>query len=141
MCFFLWNFQRSSLISKDTWEKKFCSRDMHLNCCNVFFQLIMGWSLLSLSCLQGSFSLKVCEYFSCLQTPQAEDAIKEKGFNFVDKRLMSGRWRHEPNPEVCKVVMYFWYLNATQSHCSKVFEELCRLYENGMLRCAMKAFG
>jgi phospholipid-transporting ATPase len=37
-----------------------------------------------------------------LQTPQAEDAIKEKGFNFVDKRLMSGRWRHEPNPEVCK---------------------------------------
>ncbi|KAH9560317.1 hypothetical protein CY35_06G099300 [Sphagnum magellanicum] len=36
------------------------------------------------------------------ETPQAEDAIKEKGFNFVDKRLMSGRWRYEPNPEVCK---------------------------------------
>jgi hypothetical protein len=76
-----------------------------------------------------------------LQTPQAEDAIKEKGFNFVDKRLMSGRWRYEPNPEVCKVVMYFRYLNATQSHCSKVFEELCRPYENFMQRCAMKAFG
>ncbi len=26
------------------------------------------------------------------------DAIKEKKFNFVDKRLMSGQWQHEPNP-------------------------------------------
>jgi hypothetical protein len=79
--------------------------------------------------------------FCYLQTPWIEHAIKEKGLNFVDKRLMSGCWWHEPNPEVCKVVICFWYLNATQSHCSKVFEELCRPYENFMQKCAMKAFG
>ncbi|VVA90796.1 unnamed protein product [Arabis nemorensis] len=29
-------------------------------------------------------------------------AIREKGFNFDDPRLMRGAWRNEPNPDLCK---------------------------------------
>ncbi|KFK43333.1 hypothetical protein AALP_AA1G111300 [Arabis alpina] len=29
-------------------------------------------------------------------------AIREKGFNFDDPRLMRGGWRNEPNPDLCK---------------------------------------
>ncbi|XP_047319881.1 phospholipid-transporting ATPase 3-like [Impatiens glandulifera] len=29
-------------------------------------------------------------------------AIREKGFNFDDARLMQGSWRNEPNPDMCK---------------------------------------
>ncbi|XP_024989606.1 phospholipid-transporting ATPase 3 isoform X2 [Cynara cardunculus var. scolymus] len=29
-------------------------------------------------------------------------AVREKGFNFDDARLMHGAWRNEPNPEMCK---------------------------------------
>lgn len=29
-------------------------------------------------------------------------AVREKGFNFDDARLMHGAWRNEPNPDMCK---------------------------------------
>ncbi|XP_019421458.1 PREDICTED: phospholipid-transporting ATPase 3-like [Lupinus angustifolius] len=30
------------------------------------------------------------------------NAVRERGFNFNDARLMSGAWRNEPNPDSCK---------------------------------------
>lgn len=32
---------------------------------------------------------------------------QEKGFNFDDARLMRGAWRNEPNPDLCKVEIFF----------------------------------
>ncbi|KAH7839597.1 hypothetical protein Vadar_006122 [Vaccinium darrowii] len=34
---------------------------------------------------------------------RTSNAVREKGFNFHDDRLMRGAWRNEPNPDVCKV--------------------------------------
>jgi len=36
------------------------------------------------------------------EVERSEDAIKEKGFNFDDRRLMKGQWRNEVTPDVCK---------------------------------------
>ncbi|KAL2632249.1 hypothetical protein R1flu_016935 [Riccia fluitans] len=36
------------------------------------------------------------------EVPRSDDYIREKGFNFDDKRLMRGSWRNEGNPEICK---------------------------------------
>ncbi|XP_057948489.1 phospholipid-transporting ATPase 3 isoform X2 [Malania oleifera] len=33
---------------------------------------------------------------------KSANAIREKGFNFDDDRLMRGAWRNEPNPDACK---------------------------------------
>ncbi|XP_057542331.1 phospholipid-transporting ATPase 3-like isoform X4 [Amaranthus tricolor] len=33
---------------------------------------------------------------------KSDNAIREKGFNFDDARLMHGAWRNEPNPDMCK---------------------------------------
>lgn len=30
-------------------------------------------------------------------------AVREKGFNFDDSRIMRGAWRNEPNPGICVV--------------------------------------
>lgn len=37
-----------------------------------------------------------------VDTQKQSNAIREKGFNFDDARLMRGAWRNEPNPECCK---------------------------------------
>lgn len=37
------------------------------------------------------------------QEERSTGAIREKGFNFDDPRLMRGAWRNEPNPDLCKV--------------------------------------
>ncbi|KAG6549287.1 hypothetical protein Mapa_009273 [Marchantia paleacea] len=36
------------------------------------------------------------------EAPRSEDYIREKGFNFDDKRLMRGNWRNEEHPDICK---------------------------------------
>ncbi|CAH2038382.1 unnamed protein product [Thlaspi arvense] len=36
------------------------------------------------------------------QEQRSTGAVREKGFNFDDPRLMRGGWRNEPNPELCK---------------------------------------
>ncbi|GFY88383.1 aminophospholipid ATPase 3 [Actinidia rufa] len=33
---------------------------------------------------------------------KSSNAVREKGFNFNDARLMQGAWRNEPNPDMCK---------------------------------------
>ncbi|KAL0836496.1 hypothetical protein Bca101_088385 [Brassica carinata] len=38
-------------------------------------------------------------------------AIREKGFNFDDPRLMRGAWRNEPNPDLCKVPYIYFFEN------------------------------
>ncbi|KAF3533387.1 hypothetical protein DY000_02041156 [Brassica cretica] len=38
-------------------------------------------------------------------------AIREKGFNFDDPRLMRGAWRNEPNPDLCKVPYFYFFEN------------------------------
>ncbi|KAL0736950.1 hypothetical protein Bca4012_013160 [Brassica carinata] len=38
------------------------------------------------------------------QEERSTGAIREKGFNFDDPRLMRGAWRNEPNPDLCKVL-------------------------------------
>ncbi|WZY72553.1 hypothetical protein YC2023_004793 [Brassica napus] len=51
-------------------------------------------------CWNGSMSnLSLCEY---IQEERSTGAIREKGFNFDDPRLMRGAWRNEPNPDLCK---------------------------------------
>lgn len=37
-----------------------------------------------------------------VDTQKQSNAVREKGFNFDDARLMRGAWRNEPNPECCK---------------------------------------
>ncbi|CAI9756241.1 unnamed protein product [Fraxinus pennsylvanica] len=37
-----------------------------------------------------------------IEVQKATNAALEKGFNFVDARLMRGAWRNEPNPDFCK---------------------------------------
>ena len=41
------------------------------------------------------------------QEERSTGAIREKGFNFDDPRLMRGAWRNEPNPDLCKVRTLF----------------------------------
>ncbi|KAI3733581.1 hypothetical protein L6452_13025 [Arctium lappa] len=36
------------------------------------------------------------------EVEKSSHAIREKGFNFDDARLMHGAWRNEPNPDMCK---------------------------------------
>ncbi|XAR64986.1 Phospholipid-translocating ATPase [Bertholletia excelsa] len=33
---------------------------------------------------------------------KSSNAVREKGFNFDDARIMRGAWRNEPNPDMCK---------------------------------------
>ncbi|XP_027361174.1 phospholipid-transporting ATPase 3-like [Abrus precatorius] len=37
-----------------------------------------------------------------LEENMSPNAVREKGFNFDDARLMRGAWRNEPNPDSCK---------------------------------------
>ncbi|KAK4261232.1 hypothetical protein QN277_004260 [Acacia crassicarpa] len=37
-----------------------------------------------------------------IEENKSDTAVKEKGFNFDDDRLMQGAWRNEPNPDICK---------------------------------------
>lgn len=37
------------------------------------------------------------------QVQKSSSAVRDKGFNFDDVRLMRGAWRNEPNPDACKV--------------------------------------
>ncbi|CDY27294.1 BnaC04g18740D [Brassica napus] len=46
-------------------------------------------------------------------------AIREKGFNFDDPRLMRGAWRNEPNPDLCKVP-YFTFLDNFLTICLRI---------------------
>ncbi|CAN1852619.1 Phospholipid-transporting ATPase 3 [Linum perenne] len=36
------------------------------------------------------------------EAPRSPHAIREKGFNFDDSRIMRGAWRNESNPDICK---------------------------------------
>lgn len=43
-----------------------------------------------------------------LQENISSNAVRERGFNFDDARLMGGAWRNEPNPDSCKVYPFSW---------------------------------
>ena len=52
------------------------------------------------------------------QEERSTGAIREKGFNFDDPRLMRGAWRNEPDPDLCKVP-YFNFLDNFLTICFK----------------------
>ena len=53
------------------------------------------------------------------QEERSTAAIREKGFNFDDPRLMRGAWRNEPNPDLCKVP-YFTFLDNFLTICLRI---------------------
>jgi hypothetical protein len=57
----------------------------------------------ALWCNGNMSNLHRCKYS---QEQRSTGAIREKGFNFDDPRLMRGAWRNEPNPDLCKVAYF-----------------------------------
>ena len=62
----------------------------------------------ALSCNGSMSNLSLYEY---IQEERSTGAIREKGFNFDDPRLMRGAWRNEPNPDLCKVPYFYFFEN------------------------------
>uniref|UniRef100_A0A0D3AA66 Phospholipid-transporting ATPase n=1 Tax=Brassica oleracea var. oleracea TaxID=109376 RepID=A0A0D3AA66_BRAOL len=62
----------------------------------------------ALSCNGSMSNLSLYEY---IQEERSTGAIREKGFNFDDPRLMRGAWRNEPNPDLCKVPYIYFFEN------------------------------